>query len=306
MAHQNSLVSIVIPCYNPIYLHRALKSVCKQSYPFWEALCIDDGSEMEFLSMIKAMNDSRITYHCLKKHSNANVARNYGIEQSKGEYIAMLDSDDEWLETHLESSLYMLRESKADGIYGSLILRNNKYDSTFVTRKIKDNETTVDFLLSTGYGAQTSTLVMSILSAKDIKWDEKLKRHQDYDFIVRYNRKYNLFPKIEPTVIVYWSNASKFIDFDSCIYFIESVKDEITDKIYMNYHRNMLLLAIKYQARGDIISYYRKAATHYEHLISFYDYQIILQPQNRFSGFFLKLKYICRVFLFAPCKWNHK
>lgn len=66
--------------------------------------------------------------------------------------LCLIPMMNEWLETHLESSLYMLRESKADGIYGSLILRNNKYDSTFVTRKIKDNETTVDFLLSTCYG----------------------------------------------------------------------------------------------------------------------------------------------------------
>lgn len=306
MSDYNLLVSIIIPCYNPVYLHRALQSVCRQNYPWWEVLCVDDGSEMEFSSIIETINDPRIFYYCLNKHTNANVARNYGIEQSRGKYIAMLDSDDEWLETHLENSICILKERKVDGIYGSLILRSDRHDSVFVTRKVNDNETTADFLLSTGYGAQTSTLVMTALSAKDIRWDEKLKRHQDYDFVIRYSRKYNLLPQIKPTVIFYLSNAPKFIDFDSCIVFIESIKDEITDRIYMNYHKNMLLLAIKYQAREDIISYYCRAVTRYEYLLSFYDYLIVLQPRNKFKGYLLKLKYIWRLFLFAPSRLDFR
>ena len=289
------LVSVIIPCYNSTELRRTLESVCKQSYSCWEALCVDDGSDMELFPVINAINDPRIFYYRLEEHNNANVARNYGINHSRGEYIAMLDSDDEWLETHLEDSVSMLLEEKADCIYGSLILRGET-DSIFTARPVGEDETVIDYLLSTGYGAQTSTLVMTALSAKDILWDETLKRHQDYDFVIRYSRKYKIFPRIKPTVIYHFSDTPPIIDFDSCIRFIHTVEDEITDRIYMNYHKHMLKLAIASNAQVNIITHYRKAATHCEYLLSFYDYLMILQPQNRFKAWLLKMRYIRGVF----------
>lgn len=285
------LVSVVIPCYNSTELRRTLESVCKQHYSYWEALCIDDGSDIELFPVIRAMNDSRISYYRLEKHSNANVARNYGINHSRGEYIAMLDSDDEWLETHLEDSINMLMKEEVDCIYGSLILRGG-VDSVFTTRSVSEGETMIDYLLSTGYGAQTSTLVMTALSAKNILWDETLKRHQDYDFVIRYSRKHKMFSKTEPTVIYHLSDASPIIDFDSCIRFIHTVEDEITDRIYMNYHKGMLKLAIASNAKANIITHYRKAVTYCEYLMPFYDYLMILQPRNKFKAWLLKMKYI--------------
>lgn len=296
LSNNMPLVSVVIPCYNSSELRRTLVSVCKQSHTHWEAICVDDGSDMDLFPVIEALGDSRISYYCLKEHSNANVARNYGILHSHGTYIAMLDSDDEWLETHLEDSLRILSEGQADCVYSSLILRG-KTDSVFTTRPVNEGETMIDFLLSTGYGAQTSTLVMTASSAKKILWDEKLCRHQDYDFVVRYSREYKMFPKVTPTVIYHCSNTSRTIDFDSCIRFIHSVEDEITDRIYMNYHKHMLRLAVSYNAREEVINHYRKAVTHYEYLLPFYDYLLILKPQSCVQAWMLKMKYVWKVLM---------
>ncbi|WP_288359952.1 glycosyltransferase [uncultured Bacteroides sp.] len=290
------LVSVVIPCYNSVELRRTLESVCKQTHTCWEAICVDDGSDMELLPIIEALGDPRIFYYRLTEHTNANVARNYGILHSRGAYVAMLDSDDEWLESHLEDSLRILSEGHTDCVYSSLILRG-KTDSVFTTRAVNDSETMIDFLLSTGYGAQTSTLVMTASSAKEILWDEKLHRHQDYDFVVRYSRKYRMFPKITPTVIYHCSNTSRTIDFDSCIRFIRSVEDEITDRIYMNYHKHMLRLAVSCNAQEKIVNHYRKAVTHYEYLLPFYDYLLILKPRNKFQAWVLKMKYILGILM---------
>lgn len=290
------LISVIIPCYNSSELQRTLASVCRQNYTHWEAICVDDGSEIDFFPTIKALDDPRIFYHRLKNHTNANVARNYGIHHSHGTYIAMLDSDDEWLDTHLEDSIRILSESKADCVYGSLILRG-KTDTVFTTRPQNEGETMIDFLLSTGYGAQTSALVMTASSAKDILWDESLKRHQDYDFVVRYSRKYKMFPKTTPTVIYHCSNTSRTIDFDSCIRFIRSVEDEITDRIYMNYHKHMLRLAVACNAQEKTVNHYRKAVTHYEYLLPFYDYLLILKPRNKFQAWVLKMKYILGILM---------
>lgn len=290
------LVSVVIPCYNSSELRRTLESVCKQTYTHWEAICVDDGSDMDLFPVIEALGDSRISYHRLEEHTNANVARNYGILHSHGVYIAMLDSDDEWMETHLEDSLRILSEAQADCVYSSLILRG-KTDSVFTTRPVKEGETMIDFLLSTGYGAQTSTLVMTASSAKKILWDETLRRHQDYDFVARYSREYKMLPKLIPAVIYHCANTSPVIDFDSCIRFIRSVEDEITDRIYMNYHKHMLKLAIASKARKEVVNYYRKAVVHYEYLLPLYDYLKILQPQSCFQAWLLKMKYVWGVFM---------
>ena len=146
------MVSVVIPCYNSVELRRTLESVCKQSYTRWEAICVDDGSDMELLPIIEALGDSRISYYRLAEHTNANVAPQLRYSSQPGAYVAMLDSDDEWLENHLEDSLRILSEGHTDCVYSSLILRG-KTDSVFTTRAVNESETMIDFLLSTGYGA---------------------------------------------------------------------------------------------------------------------------------------------------------
>lgn len=287
----NNLISVVIPIYNNRdTIKRAVCSALSQSYSNSEIIVVDDGSTDNGLELAEKLGDRRVHCHRLP-HRNANVARNYGIMHSRGTYIAMLDGDDEWKENHLESSLDTLRTGKADGVYGSLILRKDK-DQTITTRAIRKGETVIDFLLANGYGAQTSTMFMTAASAKDILWDETLNRHQDYDFMVRYCKKYRMCPKTEATTIYHPSNAPKDIDFASCIRFIRSVKDEITDRLYMNYHLHMLRLAVAQSADEAIISHYRREATRYEYLISLQDYLILRNPQNHAEAWKMKMEYL--------------
>ena len=285
------IVSIVIPMYNNgNSILRAVRSVQGQTFRELEVLVVDDGSDDDGLEQVKALNDERVRLFRLP-HRNANVARNYGIRHSRGKYIAMLDADDEWTDRHLECSLQVLQAAGADGVYGSLILRGES-DQLVTTRAIRDGETTIDFLLANGYAAQTSTLVMTAASAADVGWDETLQRHQDYNFVVRYCRKYRMCPKEEATTIYYSSHSSKPIDFDSCIRFIRTVENEISDRLYMRYHLHMLRLAIAQSAREDIIRHYRKEATHYEYLLSLYDYLLIKAPRNSKEVILLKFIYL--------------
>lgn len=83
---------------------------------------MDDGSDCEMASVTQQWGDSRLHYFRLSRHQNANAARNAGILQAKGQYIAILDSDDEWLPEHLEKSYQCLKNHQTDGIYGSLII----------------------------------------------------------------------------------------------------------------------------------------------------------------------------------------
>ena len=292
MTHR--VISVVIPLYNNrSTIERAVQSVLHQTYPNIEIWIVDDGSDDDGLSLIEQLQDERIHCHRLP-HRNANVARNYGITHCQGDYIAMLDADDEWTGNHLESSLAVLQHEGADGVYGSLILRGTR-DREVATRAIRQDESTIDFLLANGYGAQTSTLVMTAASAKDILWDETLNRHQDYDFIVRYRRKYRLCPKLEATTVYYFSSGPKTIYFESCIRFIRTVEDEISDWLYTNYHRNMLQLAIACAVDKVIIQHYRKEATYYAYLLSLYDYLALKQPHSNFEICKMKVEYLCKL-----------
>lgn len=103
------LISIIIPCYNAEpYLTECLSSVLQQTYPYWEAICVNDGSKDNTESILQqfVQKDSRFK---VISQSNAGVsaARNKGLSMCEGEYICFVDSDDviqaNFLETLLSS-----------------------------------------------------------------------------------------------------------------------------------------------------------------------------------------------------------
>ena len=290
------LISVVIPTYNPKdeILKASLDSVLNQTYRNIEIRLIDDGSETDVFPLVEALNDARIHYRKLP-HANANVARNYGMDQSSGSYIAMLDADDLWKENHLDDCLHTLRNSSADGLYGSLILRNpsNQTENTVRVRERRVDESMIDYLLSTGYGAQTSTLFMRAETAKDIRWNPALRRHQDYDFVVRYSKKYRWIPKPEATVIYRMGHSlNTEIDFRSCIRFIKENEKDIHPALYNKYHQNMLSLARRLNASQEIESHYRKEATRCKEYLSYAHFLQIRQPQSPYELLKLKLAYL--------------
>ena len=297
-----SLISVVVPVYNekPDILKNTLESVIKQTCKNIEVWVIDDGSDTDINQVIKDVDDKRIHYRKLP-HTNANVARNYGIEKSTGKYIAMLDSDDLWSESHLENCFTLMENSSADGLYGSLILRNllNNKKQIVYARALKERETMIDYLLSSGYGAQTSTLFLRSESAKNTLWNPLLNRHQDYDFIVRFSKKYKLIAKTIPSVTYLLGNKKQIsIDFKSCIAFIKENKNDISPTLYNNYHLQMLSLAKNGNASLEIVEYYRIEATRYKEFLSYVQFISIREPQSKKKKLQLKWEY----FFYIGCK----
>lgn len=93
-------VSIIIPTYNRAeYLPQAIESVRAQSYQDWEMIIIDDCSTDNTQAVVASfLSDSRI--RLVRNETNQGIAknRNRGIELARGQYIAMLDSDDVWID----------------------------------------------------------------------------------------------------------------------------------------------------------------------------------------------------------------
>ena len=290
-------ISVVIPVYNgEKTLMNTLEGVLKQTYPFFEVIIIDDGSDKPvelFLSSL--VEDKRIRIFRTER-SNADLARNYGIGKSQGEYIAMLDADDYWLENHLWDCLVLLRESDVDGLYGShFFCRSLSYDihnlPVFKAHEPKTGESMVDYLLTTGFGAQTSTLFTTAASMKDILWDPNLIDHQDYDFVVRFHKKYKMAVKKEPTV-VYSLLSGRTPHYETSIRFVEDNVRDINPMVYTNYNLGMYLQTKKKKESQKFVTYFRKEATRYKDCLSYRQYISTLDPQSRFKEWKYKIIYM--------------
>jgi len=103
-------VSVIIPLFNKApYIQRALASVIGQTYDSFELIVVDDGSTDEGPRIVEACNDPRIRF-VKQENAGPGAARNRGIAEAQGEFIAFLDADDEWLPDYLEESLRLLDE----------------------------------------------------------------------------------------------------------------------------------------------------------------------------------------------------
>ena len=115
------LVSVVIPLYNKKnYIRRAIRSVMMQTIEDFEIIIIDDGSIDGSGDVVKTFLDSRIRL-IRQENQGVSVARNNGVSNSRADFIAFLDADDEWLPRQLEDLLRLRKKYPEDwGLHNSL------------------------------------------------------------------------------------------------------------------------------------------------------------------------------------------
>jgi glycosyltransferase involved in cell wall biosynthesis len=99
-------ISVVIPTYNRANdLVIAIKSVLKQTYPVTEILVCDDGSTDNSKELVTAINNPKVKWIDCGKNGGPAIPRNIGIKHSQGDWVAFLDSDDEWKAEKLEKQV---------------------------------------------------------------------------------------------------------------------------------------------------------------------------------------------------------
>lgn len=92
--YSNSLISIIIPCYNDAqYIEQSVQSALDQTYPYKEIIVVDDGSNAETKSVLKKI-EPKISQLITQDNQGQSTARNVGINTAKGDFILVLDSDD--------------------------------------------------------------------------------------------------------------------------------------------------------------------------------------------------------------------
>lgn len=108
-------VSVVIPTYNRAQLlSRAINSVLTQTFSDYEIIVVDDGSTDHTREIIEQFRGAPIRFLHLERNCGGSRARNLGIQAARGEWVAFLDSDDEWLPRKLE-----LQVARLQGTNGS-------------------------------------------------------------------------------------------------------------------------------------------------------------------------------------------
>lgn len=131
MNERKPQVSVIMPAYNAQnYIKEAIESVLNQTMGDLELLVLDDGSKDNTVAIAKELErkDARVRVLINEKNMGVARTRNRGIDMSKGEYIAFLDSDDVWRKEKLEKQIALAQTTGADIIYSSyaLVSENGK------------------------------------------------------------------------------------------------------------------------------------------------------------------------------------
>ena len=116
------LVSVIMPAYNAaLFIEEAINSVISQTITDWELLVIDDCSTDATGDIVNtiAARDSRVKLLVNENNMGAAGSRNRGLDIFRGQYVALLDSDDYWYPQMLEKMLARAEETRADIIYCS-------------------------------------------------------------------------------------------------------------------------------------------------------------------------------------------
>ena len=201
------MVSIIIPAYNRANtIVRSVNSILNQTYSDIEVIVVDDCSEDGLKKIIEDFNEARLRYVRLNSRSGACVARNKGVEVSKGEYIAFQDSDDEWTPDKLEVQLNAMIAHDADVCFCRLkrhyIAENAK---TILWPKSISNESCfMDHVtLRRKSYVSTQTIVAKRCVFDDVMFDPQVVKSQDYDWIIRASKKYSVYYVAKPLVEQY-------------------------------------------------------------------------------------------------------
>ena len=186
------LVSVVIPTRGRAsLLKRAIDSVLRQTMDDLEVIVVIDGEDEQTTAAMQSIASPRVRHLQLAKQAGGSRARNEGVRAATGYWVAFLDDDDEWFPEKLEKQLSVAQSSDVpDPIVGSMVVARTSTGEFQWPRKLPC-EPLSEYLLARdswrqGEGLlQTSTLVTTRRLLLQTGFLEGLKKHQDWDWLLR-------------------------------------------------------------------------------------------------------------------------
>lgn len=233
-----NLVSIITPMYNSErYVEFTIKSVQDQTYNNWEMIIIDDCSKDSSVKIVEKFisEDNRIKIIKLTKNSGVANARNEGIINAKGDFIAFLDSDDLWHPNKLKVQINFMKKYNYIFTYtahGYIDENNNIIRGSFKVPKTINYRT-----LLKGNAIHCLTViidrrVVNSLTMPNIK-------HEDFATWLYLLKNYNIANGINENLAIYRKSLNSLTS--------NKIKSAIwTWNIYRNYEKLSLLKSLYY------------------------------------------------------------
>lgn len=172
---------------------RAVRSVLEQTHRDMEAVIVIDGRDPAAVTAIQSIGDPRLRMFELTENVGSANARNTGVQHAKGEWVAFLDDDDEWLPRKIEKQLECARRSKLTHplVACRVIGRTPQRDYIWPRRLPKDGEPLIDYLFARnswfrGEGhITTSTIFAERQLLLSVPFTSGMSHNDDTDWFVR-------------------------------------------------------------------------------------------------------------------------
>jgi glycosyltransferase involved in cell wall biosynthesis len=189
----NNKISVIITTYNRAkMIGRAINSVFLQKVDAEiELLIVDDGSTDNTEKIIRCIKDERIRYIKFGKNYGRPIALNKALQEATGKYIAILDSDDEWMKDKLQRQLniFNIFKDKVWLVFSNCIVKSDK-EYCKISKKIKSGFVSINKGFPASVFTQPSNWMFRKEMIKEVGFfDQVLKRNQDTDYFARMVRK---------------------------------------------------------------------------------------------------------------------
>ena len=208
-------ISVAMPVYNvdAKWLQLAINSLKKQWYPYWELCIADDASsKKETVDFLTSINDPQIKIVYLKENVNISEATNAALELASGDYIALMDNDDELTVDAFYEVVKVINRSNAEFIYSDE--DKLELDGSYADPHFKP-DFAPDMFLSQNYLSHLGVVKKSLIDEVG-GWTVSLEGAQDYDLYLKVLELTNKIVHI-PKVLYHWrklpgSTAAEFSD----------------------------------------------------------------------------------------------
>ena len=191
---QSPLVSVIIPTYQrPAMLLRAVRSALAQTFTQLEVIVILDGPDTASEDALNAISDSRLRLVPLPAKVGGSETRNAGVQNARGQWIAFLDDDDEWLEHKIELQLALARRAACEHFLVTcrVLAKTPHADYEWPRRLPAQNEPLSEYLLTRDSlfrgerSIQTSTFFAKRELFVQCPFRSGQLKHQDTDWLLR-------------------------------------------------------------------------------------------------------------------------
>ena len=210
------LVTAVIPTRDrPALVIRAVDSALNQTYPRMEVVVVVDGPDERTYAQLAAISDPRLRIIELPRRVGGCAARNQGMQAARGEWIALLDDDDEWLPRKTEVQMALAKSSsfRYPIVSSRLYARTSRYEQ--IWPRHEPYSPVCDYLLvrkhwSYGGGLlSTITLLFPKALSQLVPFTSGLPRHQDLDWVLRAIRQDGAGIEFAPEPLAVWHKSER-------------------------------------------------------------------------------------------------